>query len=123
MPQRYDLLSIMVEPFYINLGRKIQQQRNARHMTQTELGEKLIPMMTRASIANIETGKQRVLVHTLVSLTRILQCELVDLLPADEVVKQAMTSRELTAELREKLGLDPKALVNLTNQLAKQRKA
>ncbi len=112
----------MVEPFYALLGRRIQLQRNARRMTQAELGLRLEPKMTRASVANIETGKQRVLVHTLLALTRALQCELSDLLPADEATRQAKTSRELAAELQDKLGFDEKGAVKLASKIEKTRR-
>ncbi len=46
-------------------GIKLHGFREQRKMTQAQLGLVLNPPATRASIANIENGKQRVLVHTL----------------------------------------------------------
>ncbi|MGB7202173.1 MAG: helix-turn-helix transcriptional regulator [Pyrinomonadaceae bacterium] len=65
-----------IERFYAILGNLIQEERNKLNLSQSILGSRLEPKMTRASIANIEAGKQRVLAHTLAQLSRILQLDL-----------------------------------------------
>ena len=50
-------------------------------MSQESLGLALKPQVTRASIANIEAGKQRILTHTLVQLAEVLDVDLSALLP------------------------------------------
>ena len=113
-----------IEPFYADLGRRIYQQlRNSKRMTQAELGELLSPRMTRASVANIESGKQRVLVHTLVDLVSALHCSLTDLLPAAVAAAPATSSPQtVAAELQQKLGLPKQKIARITKEIAKQRR-
>lgn len=61
-----------VEPFYVELGLRIQGFRKRANMTQAELGRLLEARMTRASVANIEGAKQRVLAHTLAEIASAL---------------------------------------------------
>jgi transcriptional regulator with XRE-family HTH domain len=49
------------EPVYRLLGAKIEQLRTLLGMTQQELAAKV--KMSRGSLANIETGRQRLLLH------------------------------------------------------------
>lgn len=61
------------------------------------------PRMTRASVANIENGKQRVLAHTFIDLATLLQCDLDVLAGRREVVPAAdavAVQRELEQKLR-----------------------
>src|SRR6266496_5237391 len=81
-----------VEPFYGELGRSVAVARTRRGMTQEQLGRSLRPPLTRASIANIEHGKQRLLAHTLVQIAGILRVKLEELLP------RATASVQLVAE-------------------------
>lgn len=76
--------------------------------------------MTRASIANIEAGKQRVLAHTLVQLADALEVELSDLLPAETYKKREMVQPaggRVEEELAEKLGLPRKDIEQLAARL------
>lgn len=74
-------MAAKIEPFYGVVGRRLQQLRTAAGLTQEQLGNLLVPTMTRASIANIETGKQRLLAKTLVDLAAALKRDVHDLLP------------------------------------------
>ena len=49
------------EPCYLLFGARVRQLREVLGMTQDDLRRKI--GLTRASIANIEAGKQRVLLH------------------------------------------------------------
>lgn len=51
-----------VEPCYRALGARIEHIRTTLGLTQLELAKRL--KLSRATIANIETGRQRVLMHT-----------------------------------------------------------
>ena len=75
-----------------------------RQVTQTQLGAQLDPPVTRASIANIETGKQRLLVHTLLQLADLLEVTLTALLPGPAVPREA-EGPAIESELRRKLDL------------------
>ena len=50
-----------MEPCYLLFGARVLQLREALGLTQDELRKKV--GLTRPSIANIEAGKQRVLLH------------------------------------------------------------
>jgi len=109
-------MAAMIEPFYIDLGRRILDMRRKRGITQEKLGSLLDPPSTRASIANIETGKQRVLAHTLVQLAQALQIEVMELLnilPAPTEVRGAIVAKEL----KSKLGLPASQLKRLGLEL------
>ena len=105
-----------VEPFYQVMGQRIQRLRTKQGMTQERLGGLLDPTVTRASIANIESGKQRVLAHTLVQLAEALHSDLSDLIPALEKREQ-VTSHKVEVELAQKLPLSNKDLKKLTAQI------
>jgi transcriptional regulator with XRE-family HTH domain len=61
-----------IEPFYKDLGKRLQDARERAGLTQKEVADRLVPPVTRASVANMESGKQRVLCHTLVALSGVL---------------------------------------------------
>jgi transcriptional regulator with XRE-family HTH domain len=81
------------ETVYKLLGERLARLREKFGVTQEELG--YFAGLTRASIANIEKGRQRVLVHQLYEFAESLHVPLVELLP---------TPGELA-----KLGLRPEA--------------
>lgn len=94
-----------IEPFYRELGAKLHGFREERKMTQAQLGLVLNPPATRASIANIENGKQRVLVHTLVQLAEALDVEIKELLPPVQQFSRSANPKDVELELRRKLKL------------------
>lgn len=66
--------------FYREFGRRIAALRAALGITQAEVAERL--GVTRASVANIEGGRQKLYVHQLYALARALQLsDLGELLP------------------------------------------
>lgn len=108
----------MVDPgaFYVALGRRIQAHRRGR-LTQEQLASRLEPPLTRAAIANIEGGKQGVLVYTLVQIAGHLGVLPADLLPSETVAReQAMASTQLENELV-KASVPPEASRRLTKSL------
>ncbi|WPV67511.1 helix-turn-helix transcriptional regulator [Chitinophaga sp. LS1] len=64
---------------YTQLGQRIRNAREKVGMSQEVLAEQL--SLTRASIVNIENGKQRPMLHTLLSICDILKTNLKVLLP------------------------------------------
>jgi transcriptional regulator with XRE-family HTH domain len=107
-----------IEPFYKVLGSNIQNARERRKMTQAQLGLSLIPPSTRASIANVESGKQRVLAHTLAQLATSLSVEIRDLMPTANPPIHSPSQAEVERELRKKLNLSDPALKKLTARLS-----
>jgi transcriptional regulator with XRE-family HTH domain len=68
------------EEIYRALGQRIAARRRELKMTQSELGDKVL--MSRASVANIEGGRQNVLLHHLYRFAKALNMSSVaDLLP------------------------------------------
>ena len=64
---------------YRSIGEAVRTRRRALDLTQQKLADRL--GISRASLANIEVGRQRILVHHLYSLARELGVEVPTLLP------------------------------------------
>jgi len=64
---------------YRQLGNRIRDRRKAIGLTQDNLAEKL--GISRGSLANIETEKQRILVHQLYHFAQALETDVSELLP------------------------------------------
>lgn len=56
---------------YMQLGRKVAAARKKLGLTQAELAARVD--LTRASVANIETGRQRVMLHDVFALVEALE--------------------------------------------------
>ena len=67
---------------YERLGAIIKKHRRRLGLTQEHLSSQL--GISRAALANVETGRQRVLVHQLYSLAEQLDIKVSALLPASE---------------------------------------
>ena len=57
---------------YRQLGQNVARLRNIRGRTQAEIASQI--GLTRASLANIETGRQKVLMHHVFLLANALDC-------------------------------------------------
>lgn len=108
------------DAFYASLGRRIQDLRKARGLTQEQLGSRIVPAVTRASIANIEAGKQGVLTHTLVQLARALATTPQDLLPKELSDEDPALRDRVQNELAKKLSVPEEASRRLTEKLFAQ---
>jgi transcriptional regulator with XRE-family HTH domain len=73
--------------FYQTLGKAIKNARNKEDIKQETLS-KYLGFVSRISIANIESGKQKIQLHTLVEISNILKVSLVELLPQIEDMKK-----------------------------------
>jgi transcriptional regulator with XRE-family HTH domain len=71
-----------IEGFYRQLGSAVRRRRLERGLKQGDVAARIVPAVTRASIANLELGHQRVLAHTLVQLSEILDMPVTELLIA-----------------------------------------
>lgn len=56
---------------YVALGRKVAAARKRLGLTQAELATQI--SLTRASVANIETGRQRVMLHDVFAIVEALE--------------------------------------------------
>jgi transcriptional regulator with XRE-family HTH domain len=69
------------DPVYVHICHRIREARRAVNMTQEQLGQKL--SLSRTSVANIEKGRQQVLVHTLLLISRELRVSVDSLVPEE----------------------------------------
>ncbi len=106
-----------IEPFYVSLGERIQFLRTRRNLTQGQLGTRLDPPTTRASIANIEAGKQRVLAHTLLQIAKALEIEVQELIGASVQRPSEASPARLIGELQQKLRIPKSAAQKIAAQL------
>jgi transcriptional regulator with XRE-family HTH domain len=67
------------ETLYRNIGTLIKRRRKQLRMTQDRLS-KLVGL-SRASVANVELGRQKILIHQIYLLAEHLEIAVVDLLP------------------------------------------
>lgn len=65
--------------FYEALGEKIRDARKRKNLNQEDLADKL--GMSRVSVVNIETGKQRLPLHVLSDISELLNITISELLP------------------------------------------
>lgn len=75
----YDRPWMKPEPLYKAIGSIIRSRRRRLEWPQKLLASRL--RMSRATLANIETGRQRILVHHLYMFAEVLDMKLVDFLP------------------------------------------
>lgn len=85
----------MQDDFYRRFGKRIAEMRRqlVPPVTQDQLAERL--GMSRSSVANIEKGRQRCLLHTLVELADAIGCEPAALLPEKPSHIESEVVREL----------------------------
>lgn len=73
-------LNMQTEHIYKHIGSLIKSRRKQLRWTQEKLASRLA--MSRASLANIETGRQNVLVHQLYAFAAALELAVGDFLTA-----------------------------------------
>lgn len=116
-----------IEPIYLEIGRRIQRFREKKNLTQEVLGGLLQPSVTRASIANIEGGKQRVLLHTLIQIAENLEIDTTLLIgnepsAAKSVHEKPATTQRIESEMAKKLTLSIDDVKKLTAKIKPQVK-
>ncbi|MHB1210549.1 MAG: helix-turn-helix transcriptional regulator [Acidimicrobiales bacterium] len=91
------------EPVYERIGRLIRTRRRARDLSQLGLAGRL--GLARATLANMESGRQRILAHQLYQLADALECRVEDLLPPPPTRESAMLtfSESLSDSQREQI--------------------
>ena len=76
------ILHVEPEDIYKVVGRKIRRRREELKRTQAHVA--VVAGISRASVANIEAGRQQVLVHHLYGIASALSCEPSTFLPTLE---------------------------------------
>jgi transcriptional regulator with XRE-family HTH domain len=82
-----------MEEFYVRLGQRIREARKSSGMTQEAAAARL--SLSRTSFVNIEKGRQRLAVHQLVDLAKVLGFEPGELLNEDPVNETDFIERVL----------------------------
>jgi len=105
-----------IEPVYERLGALVRNHRSRLDMSQEQLGRSLEPTMTRASVANIEAGRQRVFLHTAMRLASVLEFDLGEAI--DGVQERGPNSKALASELAAKLPMSASRARSLAQKIA-----
>lgn len=100
------------EAIYRVFGQKLRELRVRKQIPQQELAT--LSGLTRASIANIESGRQRVLLHQVVEFAAALKVDLAEIVPQNSEInvgrESASSENEYLRVLRENLVAElPKA--------------
>ncbi|RYE27488.1 MAG: XRE family transcriptional regulator [Sphingobacteriaceae bacterium] len=81
--------------FYEIIGDKIREARKLRNMNQDLLADRL--GISRVSLGNIETGKQRVPLHVLLDICESLNVTMNDIVPqnvkSDNLIDQSILNK------------------------------
>lgn len=74
---------------YRRLGRAVAERRKELKLNQAEVAERI--GLSRASLASLETGRQRIMVHQLFALANALKLDsILDLVPESWTPAEAM---------------------------------
>ncbi len=71
---------------YERIGKEIKHFREQLNLTQSDLAERI--GVTRTSISNLESGRQRVPIDTLFAICEVLRIEPRDILPTIEEARK-----------------------------------
>jgi transcriptional regulator with XRE-family HTH domain len=82
---------------YGAFGKLVRQHRKRLSMNQEALGGEI--GLSRASIANIETGRQHIPLHHLYRLARALKVDPHTLLPSTAIDRTVSADREITSSM------------------------
>jgi transcriptional regulator with XRE-family HTH domain len=86
------------DQFYREFGRRVRSVRENAGITQAQLASAI--GLTRSSVANLEAGRQKVLLHVLIVMAELLQVEPSELLPSDSG-RPLLDLAQLDRQLRE----------------------
>lgn len=76
----YNFLAVLRDEIYENFGRLVAERRKRSKITQEAFAKAL--NLSRASIANIERGKQAVQLHLIFQIATILNAEVQEFIPS-----------------------------------------
>lgn len=83
---------------YRSIGESIARRRGQLRISQASLAQAV--RLTRTSISNIEQGRQRMLIHTLIEIASALKVEPAELLPSHQKLSPMNISRNVSASER-----------------------
>lgn len=70
----------VVEPLYLKVGQRIRFMREIRGLSQDDLGRACHPTLGRAAVANMESGKQRIMLHNIYDFAAMLRFSVCEVL-------------------------------------------
>ena len=82
---------------YARFGHLVRLHRKRLSLNQAEIGRAV--GLSRASVANIETGRQRIPIHHLYRLARVLKVDVHALLPAPDDAPPSIIHREIQSSI------------------------
>lgn len=90
-----------MENIYLEIGKRIRQQRKARGLTQEEFAENLNTTMhtTMQYISRLERAKNKVSIEYLYRIAEALDCSIYTLLPATQLPQRKFFSEDLMYQL------------------------
>jgi transcriptional regulator with XRE-family HTH domain len=89
-----------MEVTYTRFGRELRRVRKERGLTQSDLAQRV--HLGRTSVANIESGQQRVYLHTLMKLAAALHVSPAELLPEEPVNVEEIAAQVESLPARER---------------------
>ena len=111
------------DELYRELGRRIRQarERNGERLSQDALAKRL--GISRASVVNIEAGRQRAPLHLLWQIGELLGTDLTQLVPRGEELlapaNQVQLDKEMMKQIEEAANGDPGTIKVLTGLVGK----
>jgi transcriptional regulator with XRE-family HTH domain len=94
-----------LKAIYQELGNRISRARKKTKLSQHDLALRV--GLKRTSITNIEKGRQKVMVHTLLDVAKHLNVDALELLPRD---KDAAVNQDVVTLIESSVSLRPDAL-------------
>ncbi|MCP2245745.1 helix-turn-helix domain-containing protein [Lentzea aerocolonigenes] len=85
-----------IDQLYETIGSNIRNARMRAGVTQADLGKRL--QLTRSSIANIEAGRQRVMIHWIMQIADEFKVPLETLLEQPDEMIESRVSAELVGQ-------------------------
>lgn len=85
------------DAFYRVVGERIAQARRRQELTQKGLASAV--GLSRASVANVEKGRQAIALHVLVKFSQVLGVPAADLIPSDPEVSSSAQIEQSLSEL------------------------
>ncbi|NAS22160.1 helix-turn-helix domain-containing protein [Herbidospora sp. NEAU-GS84] len=98
-----EVRNVGIDDFYRLVGLRIRGARLNAGLSQAELAEHL--GLTRSSVANLETGRQRIALHLCVLIAKALSTEVIALLPQES----SMNGNEEISDLSARLADSPES--------------
>ena len=123
---RFNLLSMAdFDALYAEVGRRLRQARVTQGLSQERLAQQL--GISRASVVNIEAGRQRAPLHLLWQFSEALGTDLSLLVPRREelspTAKETTLDPAMVKQIRKAANNDPEALRVLTRLASKLKAA